>query len=134
MSLIVGKDSAEKYPIPTEGAHPATLKAVRDLGTVQTAYGPKHRVRFDWLLDETSPEGAALMCFQTLNVSFADTSALRKAVRQILGRDPGNRFDLETLLGRRVTLVVGHDEANGRTYANVRAILAVREVRDEQAA
>jgi hypothetical protein len=132
MSLIVesGGHNNKQYPVASEGAHRAQLLQVKDLGLQETRFGAKHRVRFVWEIeDERAPDGSTLRCFQSFNLSFDVKSHLRKAVKQILGRDPGDRFDLESLAGTRATLIVGHDEgAEGKLYANVRAVLPVKSV------
>ena len=128
--MLVSSSSHKKsdFPIPSEGAHIATVKDVRDLGIRPTSYGDKHQLRLDWLLDETSEAGQALMAFQTFTASLGEKSNLRKAIKSILGRDPGPEYDTDDLIGRRATLVLGHDEGSGgRIYANVRAILTWRE-------
>ena len=128
MALIVreGSQSNRKFPLPPEGAHAATIESVRDLGVVATTYGDKRRVRFTWVLDLTAPDGSPLKAFQSFNLSFDQKSALRKNVKTIIGHDPGTEFDLESLMGRRATLVLGIDETSSGTYANVRAILPLR--------
>lgn len=128
MPLVAGKSTRKQsFPIPSEGPHAATITAVKDLGLIETTYGPKHRCRFDWTLDKTTEDGQKLMAFQTFNLNFGDKSTLRKNVKQLLGYDPGPQYDLEELVGLRATLVIGHDEVGDRTFANVRATLPIRE-------
>lgn len=125
--LISNRNSNKQWPIASEGAHVATIESVHDLGIQETSYGPKHKVRITWLLDEKSEDGQTLKTFQSFTKSWGDKSNLRKAARSILGRDPGDEYDTNELVGKRATLVLGHDEVNGKTYANVRAILTLRE-------
>ena len=128
--IITSRNSTNKndWPVAPEGAEPATIKNVKDLGIRATNFGDKHQLRLDWLLDKLSDDGRELMVFQTFTASLGDKSNLRKAIRQILGRDPGPEYDTDDLIGRRATLVLGHDEGSGgRVYANVRAILTLRE-------
>jgi hypothetical protein len=129
MALVVRENSQpnRKFELPPEGAHHATLEAVKDVGFVQTSFGEKHRVRFVWRLDEKAGNGDTLKAFQAFNLSFDSKSHLRKNVKQILGRDPGSEFDLESLVGSRATLVLAHDETSSGTFANVRAILPLRD-------
>jgi hypothetical protein len=131
MTLIVqsGRNNPTKqYEIPDEGGHPGTLIQVRDLGVVETKFGPKPRVRLVWELDTLASDGRHLRAYQAFNKTFDGKSYLRKAVRQILGRDPGDTFDLESLVGLRRLIVIGHDDGpEGKVFANVRAVLPLRE-------
>jgi len=62
--------------------------------------------------------------FQTFNLSLHPQSFLTRAITDITGREPGHEFDLDSLVGREVELVIKHNEGNdGRVYANVRTIL-----------
>jgi hypothetical protein len=132
MSLIVQSNrnnpSGKQYEIPDEGGHPGTLIQVRDLGTVETKFGPRPRVRLVWELDALASDGRHLRAYQAFNKSFDSKSYLRKAVRQILGHDPGDTFDLESLVGLHRLVVIGHDDGpEGRIFANIRAVLPLRE-------
>ena len=120
-------NSQQKFPVAPEGAHAATLEAITDLGIQETQYGPKAKVRLTWLLDTTSEDGRPLKAFQSFTKSWGEKSNLRKTARQILGRDPGPEYDTDDLIGKRATLVLGHDEVGDKIYANVRAILTLRE-------
>lgn len=124
--IVKASQKKTKWPLAPEGVHQAVLIEVKDMGMVETNFGPKHRARFVWELDH-----AGLKCrvFQVFNVSFDPKSHMRKNVSAVLGRDPGEKFDLDTLVGSVAPLVIGHDEGNdGVTYANVRAILPVRAI------
>src|SRR6185437_4476011 len=119
--FIVKAKPKSPWPLAPEGVHLATLIEVRDMGMVEGDYGPKHRARFVW---EIEHNGAKYRVFQSFNVSMDAKAHLRKAIADIIGRDPGEKFDLDTLVGSVAPLVLGHDEGNnGITYANVRAIL-----------
>jgi hypothetical protein len=135
MSLIVSNSPSQnnsgKIELPSEGPHPATLVKVKDLGDVETKFGPKHRVRFIWQVeDERDARGNPKMAFQAFNVSFDAKSFLYKAVRQILGAAPPSTFDLESLVGTEATIVVEHNVGNdGITYANISAVIRGKAVR-----
>jgi len=65
-----------------------------------------------------------MKAFQTFNLSLHPQSFLSQAIRDITGRDTGNEFDLDSLLGVEVDLVIKHNEGtDGRIYANVATIL-----------
>ncbi len=123
MALIVESGagaSGARYEIPNEGPVVATLTEVKDLGIVETRFGPKRRVRFTWETEQVGASGRPLRVFQAFNLSFDPKAHLYKAVRQILGREPERRFDLESLVGTRATLIIEHNEGSeGKVYANV---------------
>lgn len=73
-----------------------------------------------------APEGAHVATVESVPDLGMQETSYGKTVRQILGFDPGDFYELDDLVGKRATLVLGHDEANGKTYANVRAILTLR--------
>ncbi len=127
MSLILSAPSREAgASLPPEGAHDATIYEVRDLGLVETRYGPRHRVRIGWTLCEAPPAGSrwpTWRAWQTFNATLRDGSELWKFIRQLTGAAPGESFDLETLVGHKATLVLAHDESGGQIYCNIRAIL-----------
>lgn len=134
MTLIVSstnRSSKQSFEIPTEGPHTAVLSKVKDLGEVETKFGPKHRVRFIWQIeDERDERGNPKLAFQAFNVSFDAKSLLYKAVRQILGSAPPSTFDLESLVGTEATIVVEHNAgSDGTEYANISAVIRGKAVR-----
>ena len=62
-------------------------------------------------------------------------SRLSKAIFDLTGKDPdeGKEYELNDLLGTRGQLVLKHQrsETNGKTYANVAAILRPQTAREE---
>jgi hypothetical protein len=122
MSMIV-TTKAKQYENPSEGEHVCVLADVIDLGTVQSSYGPREKVRLVWLVSERGTDGKLLSVVQTFNKTLHEKSGLRKALKSILGTDPGDTFDLEKLVGVNARLVIEHNEHDGKVYANVTAIL-----------
>jgi len=119
--MILGNDKKE-FQILDEGVHNAVLAAVQDLGLVPSAfYGEeKPRVRFVWVSDEPNTEGDPIIVLQSMTNSMHEKSTLRKTVKGILGKDPGDKpLDDSQILGAQCQIVVTHSDSNGRTYANV---------------
>jgi hypothetical protein len=125
MSLIV-TTTPKQYELPDEGEHLAVLADVIDLGEVDTQYGKKDRVRFIWLVEQRDKEGKLIAVVISYTKSLHDKASLRKAVKAILGRDPGNSLDLETLLGTNMRLVIEHSEYEGRAFAAIAVMLRPR--------
>jgi hypothetical protein len=125
MSLIV-RNVKKTYENVTEGLHRAVLADVVDVGEVETKFGPKHRVRLVWLTDELGKDGKHLAIIRTFNKSLHEKSLLRKAIKQITGKDPGDEFDLQDLIGTNAKLNVEWTESEGLTYAHVTAILKLQ--------
>ena len=122
MSMIV-KRRKRQFEIPKEGQVFARLQQIKDLGIVDGNFGSKEKIAFVWQTAECGIGGEPLEVWQRLTKSLHPKSLLFKAIRQITGEDPGEEFDLQTLVGVEVTLVIEHNEAEDVTYANVAAIV-----------
>jgi hypothetical protein len=124
MPIIVSIDSGKDYEILPEGVYAAVLADIVDLGVVDTAFGPKEKVRFVWLTSEVDQEGRTMRAFQTFTKSLHEKATMTKTVKQITKVPASGSFDLETLLGTQARLVIQHVEGKeGKVYANVTSIL-----------
>jgi hypothetical protein len=125
MSIIVNKPESKDFEIPADGLYQAVLADVVDLGEQPTNFGNKHRARFIYILTETDSEGRPFRLMQQLNVSIHEKSGMFKVVRRLLGKDPGESLDLESLIGKQCQLDVMQNEGSeGKVYANVQTVLA----------
>jgi hypothetical protein len=118
MPLIVSRKT-KRYELPDEGEHLAVLADVIDLGEANTAKDKKPRIRFVWLLEQRDSEGKHIAVWVSYPNSLYLKSHLCKTVTTLLGRDPGDRFDLETLLGKNARVLIRHSEGNGRVFADI---------------
>jgi len=110
----------KKFEIPTEGEHLAVLADVVDLGEVETNYGRKDQVQFRWLVEQKGKDGKPLAVRQRPhNKSMHEKASLRHDIKRILGADPGDTFDVDTLLGVNANLTIEHYTRDGNTYANI---------------
>jgi len=123
MSLVVSSTPKKKYAVADEGEHLAVIADVIDIGEVETDRGPKARVRFVWITDQSDENGRPITTMMQFNKTLHENSLLRKTVKSILGKDPGETYDLETLIGRTNRIVIEHSEHEGVTYGNITAIL-----------
>ena len=125
MTLIV-KYVKRQFEIPDEGTHLATLVEIQRLGPVQTAYGVRNKLLSVFETDQLDREGKPRRAFKRFTETLHPKSALRKAIRSIIGEDPGDEFDLARLIGRTVQIVIEHQESEGSAYANITAIMRVK--------
>jgi hypothetical protein len=124
--VTVARYQQKRYELPSEGTYRARLIDIKDLDPALTPGGEeKPRVRFIWdLRDALDSRGVAMKAFQTFNLTMYPMGFLSRAIADITGKDPGREFDLDTLLGVEVDLVIKHNRgADGKTYANVARII-----------
>lgn len=125
MCAFIVKGSESTFTPAPAGTHNAVCVDVIDLGEQETSFGPKHRCRFVWEIDELRPEhGDRFLVFATVNVSLHETSSMGKLLRGWRGRDFTKEeldgFDVEKVVGAPCLLSVVHNEGrDGKTYANV---------------
>jgi hypothetical protein len=123
--MIVNKKESKDFELPADGLYQAVLADVVDLGEQPTNFGDKHRARFVYILSETDSEGRPFRLFQQLNVSLHEKSGMAKVVRRLLGKDPGESFDLDLLIGKQCQLdVVQNEGKEGKVYANIMTVLS----------
>jgi hypothetical protein len=103
---------------------------VQNLGLVQTAYGPKHKVRIVWQLGQIDEEhGRRYDVARVYTLSLHERAALRKDLESWRGRkfteiELSQGFDLERLVGVPAQIQVTHDLSDeGVTFANVSTVL-----------
>lgn len=126
MPIVVNINSGKDFEPVSEGVHAAVLADVVDKGIVETAFGPKPKVQFTYLTDEADESGNTKYVFQSFTASLHEKASLRKAVKAVRGGKDidGASFDVETLIGSQVQLVIQHNEGrDGKVYANVASIL-----------
>lgn len=123
MTFIIPKKTngnKKEYEQPDEGTHLGVLIDIYDC----TKAGGTPRVRFMWHLATLGADGTThLRAFQAYPQSMGEGSHLFKAVTRLLGREPEDGFDLDTLIGRTHNLVL---EKNG-VFTNVTGFLKTGE-------
>jgi hypothetical protein len=139
MALVATATGTGKvFPIPAEGLQQFVISEVKDLGMEAVPADILARNRADAVKKGQDPnkvktevhkariryvnaDGDSVI--EKFTVSMHERSKLRPRVAQIIGKDPGDKFDLETLVGRQVQAVVSHVVKGDKTYANVAAIM-----------
>ncbi len=123
----------KQFETPDEGVYWATPVEIKELGIVPTANGDKEKIQFIWELDDLDSRGNHLRAFQRFNKTLHPNSSLSQAIFDITGKEPGEEYELDDLLGLRVQLAIKHNpsDATGKVYANVAAILRPKTAREE---
>ena len=123
----------KEFETPEEGIHWATLVEIKDLGMVPTANGDKEKLQFVWELDDLDSRGNHLRVFPRVNKTLHPSSSLSQAIFDITGKQPGDEYELDDLIGVRVQLVLKHNQSDttGKVFANVAAILRPKTAREE---
>jgi hypothetical protein len=122
------KSNSLAYLVPA-GTHPAICYCVAELGTQDTTYGKKPMLHIGWELpEERLADGRPAVVSRRYNKSAAPQSALRNDIESWQGRRFSDidldTFDLAELVGKTCQVSIQHsDEAGGRIYANVTAVL-----------
>jgi hypothetical protein len=101
---------------------------VVDLGLVDGAFGTKHMIRIDWMLDETDTEGRRFIVRKRYTASLNEKARLRADIETWRGKKLTEKdtqsFNLEVLIGKSCQIQVVHNlSADGRTFANVQAVI-----------
>lgn len=130
--LLKENNQQDRKPFETapEGAFSAVCYRVVDLGTHKVtgnfALDDKGRQRYQHKLsiyfeiEETMSDGRPFMVFETYTASFGEKSNLRRFIKGWMGKDPGEEFDTDTLVGKPAFLNIAHHVGtNGKTYVNV---------------
>jgi hypothetical protein len=124
MSLII-KDKV--YEQLTEGLHNVTITAVTDEGLRETQYGTKDRLSVTMTAsDQNDKEGKPVNVKMFFTKSLHSKSAFVKQLLSPLGISVGDAFDANDLVGTKNQVVIQHKESDGKTYANVTAVLRLR--------
>ena len=124
MGLVVQQ---KQYTPAPEGMHAAVCVDVVDLGMLVGAFGEKHKCRLAWEIAAVMEDGRRFTTQKTYTVSLHEKSTLFKDLKAWRGRaftaEELAGFDLEKVIGAPCQLVITHDESEGKTYANITAIL-----------
>lgn len=115
-------------PAP-QGLHNAVCCDVEDLGFEQSQYGQRHRLQIVWQLEALNPNtGKRFEVRRKYGATLNPKSDLYRDLSVWRGKplttEEAAKFDIEKLLGIPCQLQVMHKISdNGKTYANVQAVL-----------
>jgi len=126
---IVASDNRKTWTPAPEGLHKAVCVDVVDLGIVDGQFGPRHKVRIVWQLEDVSPDdGKRFLVSQMFTLSLNEKANLRKTLEtwrsKKLSQDDLKGFDLEKLIKANCQLQIIHNITDeGRTFANCQAVI-----------
>jgi hypothetical protein len=120
MSLVVRERIHENM---SEGLHSVTITKVEDLGLQETRFGMKEcaAIYFTAHQKEGKPVDVRLRVVKSLH---PESSLVR--LLTALSVPFGDTFDLTDLVGIKCQVVIQHKEKEGKTYANIAAVLKLR--------
>lgn len=128
MAIIVKNTGGGSFEPAPEGVHMAVCCDVVDLGEIETKFGKKHKIDVVWQVDEKMKDGRPYLVQQRYTASLNEKANLRHDLEAWRGKKFTEEelagFDLEKLIGVPCQLLVVHNEANERVYANVKSIMA----------
>jgi hypothetical protein len=109
----------------TDGPIKAVLVDVTELKKRTTQYGDKDEFRLVFETECMDEENDRRFCIWSRGYtpSLNEKAALRKDLKKIMGRDLTklelDEFDLESLIGHGVKLIIQHEHKDDKTYANI---------------
>lgn len=136
---VSGGSGGDFRPCP-QGVHQACCVDVVDMGLLEVTWKGEtkrqHKVRVVWQIEDIDPVNDKPYIVQKrYTASLHEKAQLRKDLESWRGRaftdEELKRFDLETLLGVNAFLNVVHVTREGKTYANVTAIMPTKRGMDK---
>lgn len=126
MAILVSAGDSNFTPCPA-GLHQAVCVDVVDLGVLETAFGPKHKISVRWQTAETMSDGRPFLVSKRYTASLHEKSVLRHDLESWRGRpftgEELRGFDVEKLVTANCQLVVVHKAGEqGKVWANVQTI------------
>ena len=125
MTFIVKAKPKKLYEQLEEGQHVGVL-----IDVVDASKNGSPRVRFVWETTTLGKDGQPLRAMQGYPMSMGEGSYLRKAASKIMGRDVGDEFDLDQLLGRSNLLIVEHNGPHAKVTGILKTTEKVRVPKD----
>lgn len=131
--MLNAKNEGAERIVISAGTHVARCYGVIDLGTQYSErFGNSSRkVQIQWELpNELMDDGRPLAISKRYTLSVNEKANLRKDLESWLGRgitaeEEKDGFALGGMLGAPCLLSIIHAESNGKTYANIAAVMSV---------
>jgi hypothetical protein len=121
------------FELTPEGVHNAVCYRVVDLGTQEGSYMGKPKIApkimLSWEIDERMEDGRRFAVHKRYTASMHEKAALRKDLEAWRGKPfaeadfKAGGFKMEKLLGAGCQVQIVHTDREGRTYANIAAIM-----------
>lgn len=134
MPIPVSAGSSASFTPCPQGVHQAVCVDVVDMGNLEVVWnGTKkvqHKVRIVWQVEELMDDGKPFLVQKRYTASLHEKAQLRKDLESWRGRafteDELKSFDLERLLGVNALLNVVQATRDGKTFANVTAVMPMK--------
>jgi hypothetical protein len=129
MPIIASASSSANFKPCPSGVHDAVCAFVEDLGMEFNDQYQKeeHKVLIMWEVNEPMDDGRPYMISKKYTISLHEKAQLRKDLEGWRGtkftEEQLKGFDVEVLKGKQCQLHIIHNEKNGKTYANIQAVL-----------
>ncbi len=125
---IIAKTSNSKFEPAPAGVCQAVACDVVDLGVLETAFGPKHKVDIRWQTADLMANDQPYLVNKRYTLSLHEKSSLRHDLEAWRGRpfteDELSGFDLEKLIGANCQLNIVHKPGSkGGVFANIASIM-----------
>ena len=133
MKLSEKKQSTFTPHPETEGPIKGVIVDITDLKKRMTQYGEKNEFRFVIETEANDDANDRRFCIWTRGYtpSLDEKAALRKDLKKMMGRDLTSlelrEFDMESMIGHGVKLIIQHEHKDDRTYANISFIAPDKE-------
>lgn len=117
----------------TEGPIKGVIVDFTELKTRMTQYGEKNEFRFVIETEAMDEVNDRRFCIWTrgYTASLDEKAALRKDLKKMMGRELTSlelrEFDMESMIGHGVKLIIQHEHKDDRTYANISFIAPDKE-------
>lgn len=134
MSLYVSEGGSGDYKNVSTGTHPAVCSMLVDLGLQESMFNGNRKVKHKvWLQfqvpGERTDDDKPLSVGMTITASLHKKGNLRGMLESWRGRAfteaELQKFDVSSVLGKPCMLNVLQEEKGGKTYANIKAIMAL---------
>ena len=133
MKLSEKKQSTFTPHPETEGPIKGVIVDITDLKKRVTQYGEKEEFRLVIETEAMDEMNDRRFCIWTRGYtpSLNEKAALRKDLKKMMGRELTSlelsEFDVESLIGHGVKLIIQHEHKDDRTYANISFIAPDKE-------
>lgn len=142
MPIPVSAGSAGSFVPCPQGVHQAVCCDVVDMGNLEVVWnGQKkvqHKIRIVWQVEELMDDDKPFIVQTRYTASLHEKSRLRKDLESWRGRAFTDAelksFDLEVLLGVNCLLNVVQVTKDGKTYANVTAVMPLKKGMEKMSA
>lgn len=125
MKLSEKRNSNYTLHPETDGPIKAVLVDITELKQRMTQYGEKEMFRIVFETECEDKENDRRFCIwsRLYTPSLNEKAALRKDLKKMMGRDLTqlelDEFDMESLIGHGVKLIIQHEHKDDKTYANI---------------